>query len=326
MSYILDAIKKSEKARGGRISPEADEEPPRPRAAPSRPSGASHRLLYLIAFVLSLNLLVFVFRTAPRRDAGSKSPPSGRPAARQNSKPTPARFKENPANVVKTAAVRQPAVKKTPEVSPAPRRGATASAAPERLAQNRQAPKVLSSPSTAPAPSPARELPRKEEARKPRAPAPAPPPRPKEVTAKKAAPSEPSGRDESSQTAVALKAADLKALLEKQAEHLEKAPGPAPGKFTGNAGFAGPDAPEEPDPGAPRISRLPARIRESLPRLSVSMLVYSGQPADRFIYINGSKRHEGDAIASGLKLVRITRDGAIFTYLGRSFYKGVLGD
>ncbi len=88
--------------------------------------------------------------------------------------------------------------------------------------------------------------------------------------------------------------------------------------------FAAPEASSE-----SRVSsfgRLPLSIRESLPAISVSMLVYSRQPAERFIYINGSKEHEGEQISPGLKLERITPDGAVFSYRGVRFYKSVIGN
>lgn len=75
-----------------------------------------------------------------------------------------------------------------------------------------------------------------------------------------------------------------------------------------------------------RFSELPANIRGSLPKLSVSMLIYSKNAGDRWININGSKRREGQEISSGLKLEEITPDGAFFSYQGHRFFKGVMGD
>jgi hypothetical protein len=56
------------------------------------------------------------------------------------------------------------------------------------------------------------------------------------------------------------------------------------------------------------------------------MLVYSQKPEDRWININGSKRREGEEISADLKLEAITPDGAIFSYQGHRFYKGVVED
>ncbi len=75
-----------------------------------------------------------------------------------------------------------------------------------------------------------------------------------------------------------------------------------------------------------RFSELPANIRGSIPKLSVSMLIYSKNAPDRWININGSKRREGQEISTGLKLEEITPDGAFFSYQGHRFFKGVMGD
>jgi general secretion pathway protein B len=71
---------------------------------------------------------------------------------------------------------------------------------------------------------------------------------------------------------------------------------------------------------------LSQQIRDAIPDISVSMLIYSTKPGERWININGSKRREGDEISAGLKLDEITPDGAILNYRGRRFYKGVIGD
>lgn len=71
---------------------------------------------------------------------------------------------------------------------------------------------------------------------------------------------------------------------------------------------------------------LPSSVRDSLPKLSMSMLLHSGKSEERWVNINGSKVREGQEIASGLKVVEITPDGAVFSYKGQKFYKAVIGD
>jgi general secretion pathway protein B len=75
-----------------------------------------------------------------------------------------------------------------------------------------------------------------------------------------------------------------------------------------------------------RVQDLPSPVRDSLPRLSVSMLIYSAKPGDRFININGSRTREGQEVSAGLKVEEITPDGAVFSYQGMRFYKPVMGD
>ncbi len=71
---------------------------------------------------------------------------------------------------------------------------------------------------------------------------------------------------------------------------------------------------------------LPSSLRDSMPKLSMSMLLHSKKSEERWVNINGAKVREGQEIASGLKVVEITPDGAVFSYKGQRFYKAVMGD
>jgi general secretion pathway protein B len=75
-----------------------------------------------------------------------------------------------------------------------------------------------------------------------------------------------------------------------------------------------------------RLQDLPSTVRDSVPRMSVSMLIYSSTPGDRYININGSRMREGQEVSAGLKVEEITPDGAVFSYQGYRFYKPVIGD
>jgi hypothetical protein len=76
----------------------------------------------------------------------------------------------------------------------------------------------------------------------------------------------------------------------------------------------------------PKWHELAPQVRDALPGMSVSMLVYSKKREERWININGTKRKEGQEISAGLKVEEITPDGAVFSYQGQRFYKGVVGD
>jgi hypothetical protein len=76
----------------------------------------------------------------------------------------------------------------------------------------------------------------------------------------------------------------------------------------------------------PKWRELAPQVRDAIPNISISMLVYSRKPEERRININGVKRKEGQEVSSGLKVEEITPDGAIFSYMGQRFYKGVVGD
>lgn len=73
----------------------------------------------------------------------------------------------------------------------------------------------------------------------------------------------------------------------------------------------------------PNLHELPLSLQRELPKMSFSMLIYSSKPADRMISINGRMMHEGQEIASGLKLEEITPEGAILNFRGHRFRKGV---
>jgi general secretion pathway protein B len=70
-------------------------------------------------------------------------------------------------------------------------------------------------------------------------------------------------------------------------------------------------APHKPEP----ISywELPDAIREEVPVIKFSVLVYANNPKDRFVLINGQRYGEGDTM-SGLHLEEIRRDGVVISY------------
>jgi general secretion pathway protein B len=73
------------------------------------------------------------------------------------------------------------------------------------------------------------------------------------------------------------------------------------------------------------MSELPLSVQQEMPPILVSVHAYSGQPQNRLVGINERMLHEGDYVASGLKLEQITPDGMILTYKGYRFSRGVRG-
>lgn len=57
----------------------------------------------------------------------------------------------------------------------------------------------------------------------------------------------------------------------------------------------------------------------AVPELVLELLVYSDDPAKRFVYINSGKYVEGDALPEGPELVEITTEGAILSYRGQDY-------
>jgi general secretion pathway protein B len=69
----------------------------------------------------------------------------------------------------------------------------------------------------------------------------------------------------------------------------------------------------------PSISELNLTGSQALPELHLDVHVYATKPADRFVYINMRKYHEGNTLQEGPVLERIRRDGVVLEYQGLRF-------
>jgi hypothetical protein len=63
-----------------------------------------------------------------------------------------------------------------------------------------------------------------------------------------------------------------------------------------------------------RVWELPLSIRRNLPELKLNIHVYSEQPRQRFVLVNGERFRTGDTLADGVRLVEIRREGAILDF------------
>ncbi|XOV87337.1 MAG: general secretion pathway protein GspB [Pseudomonadota bacterium] len=75
-----------------------------------------------------------------------------------------------------------------------------------------------------------------------------------------------------------------------------------------------------------RIAELPPSIQRQIPDLTFSSHIYSDEPTFRMVNINGRSLREGDMIADGIKLVEISEEGVIMSYLHYTFEVSVLRD
>jgi|GEM_PF-2634056 len=73
----------------------------------------------------------------------------------------------------------------------------------------------------------------------------------------------------------------------------------------------------------PTINELPASLRSQFSQLSFSGYVYAKNKSDRMIIVNGKVRREGDQIERGLELEEINPHGAVFNYNGTRFRKSM---
>lgn len=80
-----------------------------------------------------------------------------------------------------------------------------------------------------------------------------------------------------------------------------------------------PLSPSEPVPAPDKtriytLRELPASIQQELPPFTISVSLYSDDPASRMIKINNQTLREGELLAEGLTLQEIRQDGVIFSY------------
>jgi general secretion pathway protein B len=65
---------------------------------------------------------------------------------------------------------------------------------------------------------------------------------------------------------------------------------------------------------------LPFSVRKALPPLRLSMHVYAGDPAQRFVVLNDSRLGEGDKTADDVTLREVRKDGAVLEFQGQRFF------
>jgi general secretion pathway protein B len=71
------------------------------------------------------------------------------------------------------------------------------------------------------------------------------------------------------------------------------------------------------------LKDLPSSVQQSLPPFSISVFIYSEDPAYRMVKINGQMLRESQDLTDGLKLKEITPDGVIFSYQNYRFRVGL---
>ena len=69
----------------------------------------------------------------------------------------------------------------------------------------------------------------------------------------------------------------------------------------------------------PSINEISLSGAQALPELHLDVHVFATQPAERFVYINMRKYHEGATLQEGPAVERIRRDGVVLNYQGLRF-------
>lgn len=75
-----------------------------------------------------------------------------------------------------------------------------------------------------------------------------------------------------------------------------------------------------PEPEAPLpMAMLPPQATAGLPPLTLELHVYSPDPTQRAVFINGRRYLEGDTINEGADVMAISSEGAVMSYRGQRF-------
>jgi general secretion pathway protein B len=69
----------------------------------------------------------------------------------------------------------------------------------------------------------------------------------------------------------------------------------------------------------PSINEINLTGAQALPELHLDVHVYATKPAERFVYINMRKYHEGNSLPEGPVVEHIRRDGVVLNYRGLRF-------
>ncbi len=91
---------------------------------------------------------------------------------------------------------------------------------------------------------------------------------------------------------------------------------PTPGDAAAAAAVTGGGADLEP---LPTLAQMRVTGADALPPLHLDVHVYSPDPAQRFVFINGHKYVEGATLVEGPRVVRIRPDGVELAYHGQRF-------
>ena len=73
------------------------------------------------------------------------------------------------------------------------------------------------------------------------------------------------------------------------------------------------------DAPVPSLQDLPEALRQQIPTLTIGGSIYSDDPANRFLIINGQVVHEGHPVAPGLVLEQIRLKAAVLRFKGQRF-------
>lgn len=329
MSYILEALKKSDQERNRGTTPGLQTV----QATPAPASRKRPWWMYLLIFALLLNAGVILYWLQPWSTGESDLPATPAQTKTDNKKLTLAENhagdklgssqSEQSQSIPQTAkeistSSPQAGTEPGPKDSSSPSKNPNANPTQNQLAKKSVLTPANARPTRETKESPAADL-KKPVAKPPKSADAKRVERPVETQGTKSSPSAKPKNDKSSGTIKAADSISIEKLAELNSKVLDKAlmtkqaptredtmPKPAPDK-----------------PKVPGFRSLPIEIQQEIPDLKLSFLVYSKNPQDRMVSINGEMKREGQEVEPGLKLEEITPEGAIFSYKNHRFQKGV---
>ena len=107
------------------------------------------------------------------------------------------------------------------------------------------------------------------------------------------------------------------------AEQEQKLPVPSPAPAAPAIAPKEPAIPITAEQKAMPLSELPLAIQQELPALKIQLHSYSNKSVNSIVSINSRMLKEGESLAPGLKLEKITPDGVILSYKGYRFQHGI---
>ena len=294
MSYILDALRKSDAQRRLGQPPDLNTPGPTPTAGSFRRRRLWFTAIIAAVFVFSIAAIVLEDQWRPTIGqwlAGSEPEAPADPAADPEPPPPPAV---------------EPGEAELAEAATAVEAAADQESTDEGLPDEVQPPFTRIS-----RPTPGRTVDRPPAARDPepeRAPRPTTPPRERERLVEDAA--------------EAQRIIDESRAAETPPEVAEAIPQPPPEDAEATRQQPSEEIEEPWTPERSEYLRsweLPLAVRRELPDLRISIHVFSPQAQDRFVLINGERRIEGDDLGGGASLVEIRREGVLVRFRDYSF-------
>jgi general secretion pathway protein B len=114
-------------------------------------------------------------------------------------------------------------------------------------------------------------------------------------------------------------AADGAAPAQSTISHLGSGGAPAHPAHRSDPLLTDQDAKDDNQEVLPSINEISLTGAQALPELHLDVHVYGTKPAERFVYINMRKYHEGATLQEGPVVERIRRDGVVLNYQGLRF-------